>query len=49
MDQYKRFRDHEASIQPQTVFADQLDLMTVTYQRGDVPAKCRDRQPNTSW
>jgi hypothetical protein len=44
-DSYEHWKDHEVSIQPQTAFADSLDLLTVTYQHGDVPAKCRELMP----
>ena len=45
LDAYEHLKDHEVSIQPQTELADQLDLLTVTYQHGSVPAKCRDVMP----
>ena len=45
LDAYEHWKDHESSIQPQTVFADHLDLLTVTYQHGDVPAKCCELMP----
>ena len=31
---YKHLKDREVSIQPQTEFADQMDLLAVTYQHG---------------
>jgi hypothetical protein len=45
LDSYEHWKDHEVSIQPQTVFADHLDLLTVTYQHGSVPEKCRELMP----
>jgi hypothetical protein len=45
LDAYEHYKDHDVSIQPQTAFADSLDLLTVTYQHGDVPAKCRELMP----
>jgi len=45
MDLYEHWDDHEVSIQLQTEFADSLDLLTVTYQHGDVPVKCCELMP----
>ena len=45
LDAYEHWKGHEASVQPQTAFADSLDLLTVTYQHGDVPAKCCELMP----
>jgi hypothetical protein len=45
LDASEHWKDHEVSIQPQTELADQLDLLTVTYQHGDVPAKCCELMP----